>query len=291
MTTRPIIVATDGTAPSRAAVRWAAREAQRRGVPLRIVHAYDWERREARSDHGNRYVDLAHQLAEAVTTTGFDEARAVATDVPITMDTLMGHAASRLLEIAADAELMVLGNRGRGGFSGLLLGSVSQRVATRAVCPVVIVRGRSDATEGPVVAGADDSPAAERVLETAFEAAAGRGAALVVVRSYLPSVPLWLSSSVPATDIATPEEDELERARLDQLVAPWHAKYPDVAMRTLLSHDSAAAALTRASHEAQLAVVGAKEHGALAGAVMGSTVLQLLHHADCPVQIVKGARS
>lgn len=287
MTTRSIIVATDGTAPGRAAVRWAAREAERRGVQLRIAYAYDWEWRESRFDYSNQYIDIAHQLAEAITTTGFDQAREVAPTVPIEMDTLIGHAPARLLAISEGAELMVLGNRGRGGFAGLLLGSVSQRVAMHARCPVVVVRGRGDVTDGPVTAGIDDSPAAEHVLGTAFEAAASRGTTLAVVRCYLPPVPLWLAGTVPPTEIATPESDAEERARLDELVAPWRAKYPDVAVDMLLSHDGAASVLVGVSHGAQLVVVGTHGHGVLSGTLLGSTGLQLLQHADCPVYIAR----
>ncbi|MFI7602392.1 universal stress protein [Actinoplanes sp. NPDC049681] len=287
MTTRAIIVATDGTASAEAAVRWAAREADRRDALLRIVYAYDWEWREARFDSGNQYVDIARQMAEAVTATGFDQARKVAPDVRIEMDTLMGHAAAQLLAAAERAELMVVGNRGRGGFASLLLGSVSQRVAVHAPCPVVVVRGRDDITSGPVAVGVDDSAAADHVVGTAFEAAAGRGAALAVVRAYLPVVPLWLTSSVPATDVAVPDQDASERDRLDQLVAPWQAKYPSVSVSTMLSHDSAAATLTGISHRAQLLVTGSHGRGVMAGAVLGSTTLQLLHHSDCPVYIAR----
>ncbi|BCJ49352.1 universal stress protein [Actinoplanes sp. NBRC 14428] len=287
MTTRAIIVATDGTAPARAAVRWAAREADRRGLALRIVYAYDWEWREGRFDYSNQYVDVARQLAEAVTVSGLDQAREVAPGIRIERDTLLGHAASQLLTIAGNAELMVLGNRGRGGFASLLLGSVSQRVATHAPCPVVVVRGREEVTDGPVAVGVDDSPAAEQVLATAFEVAATRGAALAVVHSYLPAVPLWLSSSVPAVEISTPEEDAAERERLEQIVAPWRAKFPDVPVETILTHESAAGVLVGVSHGAQLVVVGTHDHGAVAGTFLGSTVMQLLHHANCPVFIAR----
>ncbi|GAA3342314.1 universal stress protein [Amorphoplanes nipponensis] len=285
MTTTAIIVATDGTETSRAAVRWAAREAERRHALLRIVHVYDWEWREGRFDYTNQYTDIARQVAEQVTMTGHDQAREVAPDLSIELDTVLGHAGARLLELAGGAELMVLGNRGRGGFGGLLLGSVSQRLAVHASCPVVVVRGRGDVTDGPVAVGVDDSPAADHVLGTAFEAAAARGSALAVVHAYLPAVPLWLQSSVPAIDVTTPEQDAAERAALARLVAPWQAKYPDVAVETMLSHDSAAAVLTGISQGAQLVVVGSHGHGVVAGTFLGSTTMQLLHHADCPVLI------
>lgn len=196
-------------------------------------------------------------MAEAVTAAALHEARDVAPDVKIETDTPIGRAAPRLLDATEGAELVVLGNRGRGGFAGLLLGSESQRVAIHAPCPVVIVRGRGDVTDGPVAVGVDDSPAADHVLRTAFEEAAGRGCGLAVVQSYLPPIPLWLRN-VPAAEVDTPDQDAEERARLDEMVAPWRTKHPQVPVETLLSHDSAAAVLVGLSHRAQLVIVGSR---------------------------------
>lgn len=291
MDARAIVVGTDGTASSKAAVRWAAREAARQDRPLRIAHAFDWEWRESRYDIGSEYLDMARKIAEAITANAVDQAREVAPAITIETDILLGHAAPRLLAAADHAPLIVLGNRGRGGFASLMLGSVSQRVSAHARCPVVIVRGRGDTTDGPIAVGVDDSPAADHVLETAFDLAAARGAALAVVRAYLPPLPVWLRTNVPAAEVDTPDQDAAEHARLDQLVAPWRAKYPDVPVETMLSHDSAAAVMVGVSHGSQLVVVGSRNHGAIAGALVGSTGEQLLHHADCPVYIARQPRS
>jgi len=140
MTRRVIIVGTDGTDSSMAAVAWAATEAQRRGLPLRIVYAYDWDWHESRFDIGNEHLDVARQLADAVVAYAYDRAREVAPNADISTDTLVGHALPRLTEVAEGAELLVLGNRGRGGFAGLLLGSVSQHLIHHAGCPVAVVR-------------------------------------------------------------------------------------------------------------------------------------------------------
>ena len=287
MNTRKIVVGTDGAEPGRAAVEWAAREAQRRGAVLRIVHAFDWEWREARYDDTSTYLDMGQKVAEAITANAYEQAVAAAPGIDVRTDTLLGRAAPSLLSAARDAQLVVLGHRGRGGFANLLLGSVSQRVAAHAGCSAVVVRGRRDPGEGPVCAGVDDSPAAAAVLGAAFEAAATRGVGLTVIRTYLPPVPLWLAGSVPAAEVTTPRFDSDERDRLTDLVAPWSDKYPAVRVETLLSHDSAAAVLEGVSHGAQLIVVGSHGHGTIAGAVLGSTGMQLLHHADCPVYIAR----
>jgi nucleotide-binding universal stress UspA family protein len=285
MRTPTIVVATDGAATGAATVRWAAREAARLDMNLRVVHVLDWDWNTARYEFDGGSFEMARSLAEKVTAAAAAIARAVAPLVEVTEVTLIGNPAARLLDAAETAELLVFGSRGHGGFAGLLLGGVSQRLATHAPCPVIVVRGRADATEGPIAVGVDDSDTTEHVLSTAFAAAAGRGTGLVAVRTYLPAVPLYYGYAVPAATIATPEQDTAERARLEEQLAPWRVKYPDVSVETVVSHDSAAGVLVGISHGTQLVVVGSRGHGVIVGSMLGSTGLQLLHHADCPVYV------
>jgi nucleotide-binding universal stress UspA family protein len=280
-----IVVATEGGPAGEASVRWAAHEAERRHVRLTVVHVLDWEWDTAHYDLDGLRFDLARELAESITASAAAAARVAAPSVDVRAVTLVGNPAARLLTIAGEAELLVVGGRGRGGFAGLLLGSVSQRVATHAPCPVVVVRGRPDRADGPVVVGFDDSEAATHVLATAFDAAAARGAGLLVVRSYLPPLPHYY-----AAVLATPEQEAAERARLTEQLAPWREKYPDVAVEIRLSHDGPAGVLADASHGAQLVVVGSRGHGVIVGTLLGSTGLQLLHHADCPVYLDRPGR-
>jgi nucleotide-binding universal stress UspA family protein len=285
MANNSIIVGVDGTESSNAAIDWAVGEAGRRRLPLRVVHVLDWDWPVAQYDFTGEYLDKGRSGAEAIVTGAHDRAWKAASGFVVDTDVLIGYPAQRLLEAARDAELVVLGHRGRGGFAGLRLGSVSQRVATHAPCPVVVVRGRTDA-DGPVVAGVDESPAAELVLESAFAAAAGRGCPLVVLRSYLPAIPLWLADVRPA-DVDTPEQDATECADLEARLEPWRGKYPQVPVEVVLTRDSPAAALVEASGRARLVVVGGRGHGQFAGTLLGSAGLQLLHHADCPVHIMR----
>jgi nucleotide-binding universal stress UspA family protein len=277
-----VVVATDGTGSSRAAVRWAAREASRRGATLQVTHILDWEWAETRYEFGDGRFGTARKAAEGIARGGVALAHEISPDLNCEIDILVGNPAARLIAETADAGLLVLGSRGRGGFASLMLGSISQRVAMHASCPVAVIRGRGDVTEGLVAVGFDESPHAEQVLRTAFEQAAARGTGLAVIRTYLPLLPLYLAGVV-ARDVTTPEQDATERARLEEQLVPWREKYPDVAVETLLSHDSAAAVLNGVSHGAQLIVVGSRGHGTVAGTLLGSTGLQLLHHADCPI--------
>lgn len=277
-----IVVATDGTGSSRAAVRWAAREADRRGVALRVLHVLDGEWAEAHHEFGDDRVAPARKAAEGIARGGVALAHEISPGLPCAIDVLIGNPVARLIAATADAGLLVLGSRGRGGFASLMLGSVSQRVAVHAHCPVAVIRGRGDVTTGSVAVGFDESPRAEQVLCTAFEQAAARGTGLTVIRTYLPVLPLYLAG-VAAADVSTAEQAAIERDRFERQLTPWREKFPDVAVEALLSQDSAAAVLNSVSHSAQLVVVGSRGHGTIAGTLLGSTGLQLLHHADCPV--------
>lgn len=279
MGTSPIVVGTDGTAPSEAAVRWAAREAARRDAPLRIVYAYPPPPAEAQQP--------VREQAGAVLDAALLQARVAAPfHIAVEVAAVPGDPVQALLD-QADAGMLVLGNRGRGGFASLLLGSVSQRVATHAQHPVVVVRGRSDTAGGPVVAGVDDSPASQGVLAAAFEAAAARDAPLAVVRAYAAPVPLWVGD-MPAVPAVAPEVEDEERDRLERELAPWLDKFPGVHAEAVVSPDGVAAVLVAVSHSADMVVVGSHGHGTVAATLLGSTGMQLLHHAGCPVQIVRG---
>jgi nucleotide-binding universal stress UspA family protein len=107
-----------------------------------------------------------------------------------------------------------------------------------------------------------------------------------VIRTYLPPPPLWMAG-VPVAELSTPREDAEEHQRVDELLAPWRHKYPATKADVLVSHDSPAAVLSGVSHGTQLVIVGSHGHGSIAGALLGSTGIQLLHHADCPVLIAR----
>ncbi|MEU4422173.1 universal stress protein [Actinoplanes sp. NPDC024001] len=286
MRTPAIVVAVDGTEYSRAAVRWAAREAQLSHRPLLVTHVMEWDWNASRYDFGGGHFAAARASAENVVTRAAHEAKTAAPDIDVDTDLQIGSPVTHLIHTSEQAGLLVLGSRGRGGFAALTLGSVSQRVATHAHAPVVVVRGRADIAAGPVAVGVDDAGSADEVLDTAFTAARARQTSLVAIRSYLPVIPLYWGSNPPA-NVHIPEQDDAERHRLNEQLAPWRAKYPDVPVEALLSHDSAAAVLSGVSKTAHLVVVGSRGHGVIAGTVLGSTGLQLLHHADCPVLIVR----
>ena len=144
--TDTIVVGVDDSDGARAALAWAAQEAEKTGARLRVVHAYQLDL--AWIDGYNEAIPKWEAHARSVA----EETLArVAHDVlpgaldDVELDAVEGSPGEVLHQAGADASLVVVGSRGRGGFSGLLLGSVSQRLAQRAPCPVVIVPALPDA--------------------------------------------------------------------------------------------------------------------------------------------------
>jgi nucleotide-binding universal stress UspA family protein len=138
-----IVVGVDGSAASVSALRWALREAQLRGGEVRVVHA--WSYPVASTFHEASHVmklpfaeNAASVLEKCIAAAEPDPG------VDVEKTVVEGPAAPALIEAARDASLLVVGSRGLGGFSGLLLGSVSQQCAHHAACPLVIIRAEAD---------------------------------------------------------------------------------------------------------------------------------------------------
>ena len=284
METREIVVGTDGSGWSATAVRWAALEARRRNAPLRIVHAFDWHRQPARYGGAGETRAVAESEAESIVNIAVVQAKEAAPDLTIRPDVTVGAPATALLDAAENAALLVVGNRGRGGFGSLMLGSVGQRVVTHATCPVVVVRGARQTFDGPIVVGADGSASSNDAVGLAFQLAADHDHPLVAVRTYEPPSPPWGGKVQPVVyDVK--ERDTAEHEALTASLAPWRAKFPDVSVEEIVAHGPASSVLVGVSHTSQLVVVGSRGHGSFTGTVLGSVGLQLVHHAECPVLV------
>jgi nucleotide-binding universal stress UspA family protein len=146
-----IVVGVDGSEESIRALRWALAEARLRGRTVQAVHAWQFPDVGEWGDdpylQGPSYdlsmivPDVMRKAAEARLADAMGEVDTAGVDVE--QKVIEGHAAEALLHVAENenAELLVVGSRGHGGFAGVLLGSVSQACAHHASCPVVIVRG------------------------------------------------------------------------------------------------------------------------------------------------------
>lgn len=297
-----VVVGVDGSDQSICALLWAEREAVRRAVPLHVVTAYTIPVFAASSmDAGYASIDddAVRDSAQAVLDSALARLEAGAEIHPRVES---GDAAGVLLDFSAEAELMVVGCRGRGGFVGRLLGSVSSALPAHAKCPTAVVPVSSGArlghpelgrrtgrtvevpqVEPVVVVGVDGSEQARMASLAAASEARTRGLALRVVCSVAP-----FNGSLAW--IPTPVDRERLRADLaGQLAAgrDWLAShYPDVDIRAELVDGPPAEVLIRESATSELVVVGTRGRGGFAGMLMGSTSQGVLHHARGPVLVV-----
>lgn len=283
---RPVVVGVDGSDSALEATRWAAAEAARRGCGLRLVAAvaHTMFRPIGVPQLGQEYQrQVWERAAEEHLAAAVAALQDVAAGVDVQQEVRGGEARMVLHSESERAALVVLGSRGRGGFTGLLLGSVAISVAAGAACPVVVVRG-TRAPDGPVVVGVDGRAAAdEPALLLAFEEAASRGVPLVAVHTWSGAVldPFLVPTLDPKAVLV--EEEQL----LDERIAPWRGKYPGVEVRLAVAFDGAARELVTHSEGAGLVVVGSRGLGTFAGLTMGSVSQAVLHHAACPVAVVR----
>jgi len=283
---RPVVVGVDGSGSAYRAVEWATAEAARRGVALRLVSAFSWTTSDHPTRQSGRVAQYRDQLLEAARHR-LSRAARIAEDTGLGVETTQQVEIGAPIEVlgseARRARLLVLGDRGLGGVAGLVLGSVAVALAARGACPVVIVRGETGNTDGPVVVGIDGSPVSEAALAFAFDAAAVRGVALVAVHAWSPTAVDKALEPVMDWDAVADEEEAVLAERL----SGWGQKYPQVTVRRSVVRDGAARALVDASRGAQLVVVGSRGRGEAAGLFLGSVSHGVLHAAHCPVAIVR----
>jgi nucleotide-binding universal stress UspA family protein len=190
-----------------------------------------------------------------------------------------------LHEHSKAAELLVVGDSGRGRIASALVGSVALSVAARAACPVVVVRGLPAIPSGtlPVVVGIDGTPLSEAALAFAYDAAAAWGVPLVAVHTWLDEINDPALADLVDWQTAAVQAEEVLAERL----AGWSEKYPDVPVERLVARGLPGHALLDQAAKAQLVVVGSRGHGEIAGLLLDSVSNALVHKATCPVAIVR----
>ncbi|MCI4066569.1 universal stress protein [Micromonospora sp. R77] len=278
-----VVVGVDGSEPARRAVRLAAGEAARRNRPLRVVHGFIWPLLRVPVG-GPVDTGLRHQAQEVVAA-AVAEAEAAAPGLRVTGEIIDGEAAAALLGETPTASMVVLGDRGLGGFAALVIGSVAIQVAAYADCPVLVARG-AERTAGPVVVGVDGSALSRAAVEFAAEEAALRGTRLHAVHAYTHPVsagPGDMQPLVYEEGQLRGEEDRL----LTESLAGLADRHPQVPVTREVRHGRPVAVLTEASRTAQLVVVGSQGRQELSGLLLGSVSQGVLHHADSPVAVVR----
>jgi nucleotide-binding universal stress UspA family protein len=286
MNTYPILVGYDGSEGAKAALRWAVDEAARIGAPVELLYAFEWQAVAGPIGPGpSSWPDrAAREHATSMVAAGVADAIKIHPELSVTSSVVMGSAAATLENRSREARLVVLGNRGHGGFYGLLIGSTSVTVAAHAHCPVLVVRGDEPAdASAPIVVGTDGSDCSLLALEYAFAQAAARGAALRVVHAYALPSSRWR----PPAEFEPEEITVAEQSALEQMLTGWRDKYPTVPVTVEVVADTPGRVMVDASQGARLVVVGSRGRGGFTGLLLGSVGGQLIHHAHCPVIVVR----
>ena len=274
MTMKKIIVGYDGSPLARRAARWALDEATRTGAPVEFYSAAAFRAPVAPAE-----LPPHPAPGTAGDTVGDLAASAAVSHPSVVVRTVVSRepAADTLIARSADASLIVLGKRDHAASAGRI-GCVAIGVAAEAQCSVIVVRGQP-APWYPIVVGVDHSGAALHALAFAFEQAAARAVPLLVVRAWLPPAAGHHLDTLPAI-IAD------ERRNLIEQLDRWQEKFPSVDATPTVLVDHPARALTDASRDAQLVVVGTRGH-AFRGTLLGSVSRHLVQHAASSVAVVR----
>ncbi|MEU8865547.1 universal stress protein [Streptomyces umbrinus] len=290
-----VLVGVDGSDEAVRALDHAAEEARVRRTPLEILHGWPWARHGVPTAQPGKedvrcLIDRARSVLEF--TAGRVHERVPDLDVVATLTP--EPAASELVRRGEGAALTVVGNRGLGTAAGLLVGSVSLRVAAHCGSPLLVVRGESEqgkSAEDTVLVGvADDVDAG--AVRFAFEEAHQLGAQVRVL--HMCSVP-ELSGSLGAPPAGRLESEPKSLIRIQEsedaitrtVVAVMREKFPEVGVRIDTVWRDAAHALVDASRAADTVVITAHHHsGRRSGRQLGPVEHALLHHAHCPVVLV-----
>jgi nucleotide-binding universal stress UspA family protein len=286
MASKPIVAGTDGSEESLRAVDWAAREAALRGAPLRIVGTAEVLPRMSQRTgaHGGTYEDVTDVLLEdrnRALAAAAERAAKTAAGVLIDTDELTGPVAQAVTEAGSGALMLVVGSRGNGAFTALLLGSVSRYAASHASSPVVVARDASPAPYGLIGVGIADTESCRDALAFALEEASLRHASLHAIHSWhMPQAELTRAGPVPTESRAQAAADAA--SQLAGLLDECRAKYPDVEVTHEVVHGHPGRALVGLSARTDLVVIGRR-----AGAPgPGSVRHALLNHAHGPVAVV-----
>ncbi|MCM2579764.1 universal stress protein [Streptomyces meridianus] len=280
-----ITVGLDGSEESLSAARWAAREAELRGLPLRLMHArapFTPEPR-ARGTEADWQAWSEHMLETARVAV-----RGVVPDLPVTSELVADEPKGALLEAAARSEILAIGSQGLARAPSYFLGDVGLSVMARADGRLVLVRAELEGVERPgtvadVVVGLSVHRP-DALLEFAFDTAARHGAKLRAVQaSRLPThvYTPWGSDHVVVEEAVDDMRQELAGA-----LRPWRERFPSVRVEEELRAESPGRAIVRASEGALLLAVGRRRHPGALRPRIGPVLQAAVHHAGCPVAVV-----
>ena len=280
------VVGLDGSDCATNALEWAVSNAERRASSIELVTA--WQTPVAGAYPMSSPVTVVIDDTEFHDAAAHDVAEVAAglaprLTLPVTAAVGHGGPAQVLLEASESAALLVIGSRGRGGFARLLLGSTSTQCATHASVPTIVVPGDIEpAAVHTVMVGCDGSPNSMEALRWAIDFAPPGGTVVVV----------WVWDATPlavgADAFFFPDASDLAAERFHHLVdtVAEQARSRDVTIEREFVRGTPRSALAAQADNADLVVVGARGHGAVGAALLGSVSTWLLHHVHRPIAVV-----
>jgi nucleotide-binding universal stress UspA family protein len=276
-----IVIGVDESASAMQALRWGVDHADLHERPATVVMAWTF-RDQHHLDPATPY-DTAYSRREAGRDLDAIIERALDRPHPgLSRRAVCDRPADALIAASHDADLLVVGARGMGGFKGLLLGSVSREVLYGSTAPVVIVRNPLDHPDGPIVVGVDGSAVARRALSWATAEAAFRDRPLIALHVW--NLGTLGEGHLFAHADASAAADTATRL-LDREVSQCAAVAPPASVERRVHHGLPAASLVEASRTASLVVIGSRGQRSAAGLLLGSVSDQVTHHAACPVVV------
>lgn len=267
VSTEPIVVGIDGSPGAARAVDWALSWAQAVGAPVRIIASESVPPGLRQDSPG------LGAKAKAVIDAETERLGDGPSGVEISLEPLVAHPVTALLEASQTASAVVVGTRGSGAFQGSVIGSISGSVAAAAECPTVVLPPGAAAefsADGPIVVGFDGSESAHAAASLAAQAAGVEGRRLRLVQA--------------ETGVTSPEEP------MDDVVDELRAGNEGVEIELVTVPGGAVQALTDESRDAAYLVMASQGHRGVPGFLLGSTTRALIQSAQCPV-VVLTARS
>jgi nucleotide-binding universal stress UspA family protein len=284
-----IIVGVDGSPASNAAVCWAAHDAVMRHIPLTLIHvvnpaASPWSQAPLLDDFAVWRENEGHRILADALKIALDIANGEPR-ISIESELMFSATVPTLVKLSKEAELVVVGNDGRGALARSLVGSTSSALVRHAHCPVAVIRDEEPRmphpSQAPVLVGIDGSPASALATAIAFDEASRRHVGLIALHA-------WSDRDIfelPGLDWSAVKAEE-ERLLAEGL-AGWQQRYPDVTVDRLLVCDRPARVLVETSEAAQLVVVGSHGRGGFTGMLLGSVSNAVVQSVRMPVIVAR----
>lgn len=278
-----VVVGVDGSPNASLAAAWAANEALLREVSLTLVNAVSLP--DVNAVELSAYAVRAREQARDLLDRTVEAVREQFPDVPVNTVISDASPGAALYELSRRSALVVTGTRGRGGFPGMALGSVSRRLAAHARCPLVVIPAELTPEKpfADVVVGIEPDQA-EAPIAYAFDAAERYHAQLNAVRAWWP--PRLHLPTAAAARATLSESHSEETQALEALLKPFRAGYPKVDLGIMAWRGNAVPILTEAADGSRLLVVGAHRHRGPLAVGAGYVVDGVLAHSRTPVAVV-----